>query len=91
MSDERVTDRLLALLKNESGIKMVQPMKETVKVDQINKDSGEKGQTWDEILDTFNKRLTYLTNIQNAAAEESAGLLEQLKELKSREEIAPKK
>ncbi|XP_012523796.1 uncharacterized protein LOC105829478 isoform X2 [Monomorium pharaonis] len=39
VSGERVTDRLLALLKNESGIKEVQFIKETVKVDQINKDS----------------------------------------------------
>ncbi|XP_011173087.2 uncharacterized protein LOC105205418 isoform X1 [Solenopsis invicta] len=91
VSGEQVTDRLLTLLKNEvSGIKQGQSIQETVKVNEIDKDSGEKGQTWNEIWDAFNKQLMHLTNIQTAAAEESARLIEQMKEFKLREEMAKK-
>lgn len=87
---ERVTDKLLTLLKDESD-KKEQPMEKTIKIDQINKDSDESEQTWDEVLNKLNERLVYLANIQNAAAEESAQLLSQLKKLKPREESASKK
>lgn len=87
VSSERVTDKLLALLKNDSDVKKVQPTEEPIKIDQtLNKNSDEKIQVWDEMLSKFNERLNYLTSVQNAAAEESAQLLEQLRELKLRKE-----
>ncbi|XP_077278447.1 uncharacterized protein LOC143906310 [Temnothorax americanus] len=76
VSGERVTDKLLALLKNESSAKKVQPTEKTTK----NKNLGEKEPALDEILSKFD-RLTYLAEIQNTAAEESAQILQQLKDL----------
>lgn len=90
MSNDRVTDNLLALLKNELSVKKVQ-RKEEIKIDQINKDSDEKGSALDEISSKLNERLAYLTEIQDAITKESARILEQLKELKLREENALKK
>lgn len=87
-SNDRVTDKLLALLKNES-IKKIQPTKE-IKIDQMNK-IPDKESALDEMLSKYNERLVYLTEIQNAAARESAQILEQLKELKLRKEIALRK
>ncbi|XP_071574232.1 uncharacterized protein [Temnothorax nylanderi] len=84
VSGERVTDKLLALLKNESSAKKVQPTEKTTKLEQMNKDLGEKEPALDEILSKFDDRLTYLAEIQNAAAEESARILQQLKNLKLR-------
>lgn len=91
-SSERVTNKFLALLKQESSVKKVQPIEET-RIDQMNKDKDlrEKEPTWDEILSKYNERLSYLTNIQSAAAEESAQILEHLKELQLREEIVLRK
>lgn len=90
VSNDRVTDNLLALLKNELSVKKVQ-RKEEIKIDQINKDSDEKGSALDEISSKLNERLAYLTEIQDAITKESARILEQLKELKLREENALKK
>lgn len=63
---------------------------EGTKIDQTNKDPYEK-EGWDEILTKYNERLSYLTDLQNAAAEESAQILQQLEELKLCEEIASRK
>lgn len=63
---------------------------EEVKIDQMNKVS-DKTSALDEMLSKYNERLAYLTEIQNTAAKESAQILEQLKELKLREETALRK
>jgi len=86
VSSVRVNE-LLTLLKGESSIEKVQPVKNTTKNDQISKNSGEKGSTSAELFKQFNERLAYLRDIQNTAAEESARLFEQLKELKLYEEM----
>ncbi|CAL1679088.1 unnamed protein product [Lasius platythorax] len=90
-ASERVTDKLLALLKNNSDVKKVESVEEIGKISQNNKDSGERGLKWDDVFDKFNDRLAHLTDIQNAAAEESARLLKQLNELKVREGSTSKK
>lgn len=85
-TSERVTDKLLASLKSNSDMKKIDSVKDK-KISQNDKDSGdERGLRWDDAFNKFNDRLAYLTNIQNTAAEESAQLLKQLKELKLREE-----
>ncbi|KAL0117787.1 hypothetical protein PUN28_008881 [Cardiocondyla obscurior] len=82
-SGERVTDKLLALLKSESSMKKKQPKEEIpAKPDEKLPAS--------HILSRMNERLTYLNGIQNAAAKESAQILKQLKELKLCEEIKNK-
>jgi len=91
VSGVRVTNELLTLLKGESNIEKVQPVKNTTKSDQISKNSDEKGLISAEIFKQFNERLAYLRDIQNTAAEESARLFEQLKELKLYEEMVLKK
>lgn len=86
-TSERGTDKLLALLKSNSDVKKIDSIKDkNKKISQSDKDSGERGLKWDDVFNKFNDRLAYLTDIQNAAAEESAQLLRQLKELKLREE-----
>lgn len=90
-SKERVTDTLLALLQNESSAKK-QSMNNTVKIDQINKSFGVKGPVLDKIFDQFTERLAYLNDIQSTAAEESARLSQQLKDLKElRDQMASRK
>ncbi|XP_011869958.1 PREDICTED: uncharacterized protein LOC105563190 [Vollenhovia emeryi] len=79
-SGERVTDKLLALLKEEPSVK--KPTEEPLKIDQMIKNPDEKGPAWEQVLSKVNDRLTYLTDVQNAAAEESAQILKQLEELK---------
>ncbi|XP_072761386.1 uncharacterized protein [Anoplolepis gracilipes] len=84
-ASERITDKLLALLKNKEDVRKVESVEE-ISVKQNYKDSGERGLNWDDVFNQFNDRLAYLTDIQTAVAEESAQLLKQLKELKLREE-----
>lgn len=73
---ERHTDRLLEILKNKSGVKKVQDMENTIKIQQNYKNSGEKES--DDIFDQIDERLVHLKNV----AKESARLVEQLEELK---------
>lgn len=89
-ASERVTDKLLAFLKNNSDVKKVESVEEIKKISQNDRDLGEKGLKWDDVFDQFNDRLAYLTDIQNTAAEESAQLLKQLKELKLRDDSTKK-
>ncbi|XP_024880955.1 uncharacterized protein LOC112460489 [Temnothorax curvispinosus] len=81
VSGDRVTDKLLALLKNESSAKKVQPTEKTTMLEQMKKDLGEKEPALNEILSKFDDQLTYVAEIQNAAAEENARILQQLKDL----------
>ena len=87
---ERVTDKLLALLKSNSNVTKVEPVKK-INIDQNDKYLNGKEVKWNEVNDEFFDRLAYLKDIQSAAAEESAQLLKQLKELKLREEPIPRK
>lgn len=87
-TSERVTE-LLATIKGD--IKKVEIVEEIGKANQNDKDLDERGLNWSDVLKKFNDRLVYLTDIQNTAAEESARLLRQLKELKLREEAPSKK
>ncbi|XP_050454693.1 uncharacterized protein LOC126853187 [Cataglyphis hispanica] len=89
-TSERVTDKLLGYLKSNSDDKKVEFVEEIKKISQNDRDS-EKELKWDDVFNKFNDRLAYLTDIQNAAAEESALLLKQLKELKLRNEPNLKK
>lgn len=50
--------------------KNIQSMKETMKIDQINKNLGKKGLAR-EILSKFNEKLIHQIDIQNVAAEKS--------------------
>jgi len=84
-ASERITDKMLALLKSNSDVKKVDSIKDIKKINQ-NEDSDERGLKCDDVFKKFNDRLAYLTDIQTAVAEESAQLLKQLKELKLREE-----
>lgn len=80
-------NKLSAMLKrNLDGIK-IDPATEMKKTDK----ETDENLTWDEIFSTFNERLAHLTDIQNAAAEESARLLKQLKDLKLHQDSVPKK
>lgn len=90
-TSERVTDKLLAVLKSNTDVKKVESVEEIKKISQNDTDSGEKELKWDDVFNKFNDRLAYLTDIQNTAAEESAQLLKQLKELKLRNEPNLKK
>ena len=91
MSNERVTDTLLALLKDESSAKE-QFMNDTVKTNQITKNFDEKGPVLDEIFNQFTERLAYLNDIQSTAAVESARVSQQLKDLKElRDQMALRK
>lgn len=93
-TSERITDKLLAFLKSKesnSDVKKVESIEEIKKISQNDRDSSEKGLKWDDVFNKFNDRLAYLTDIQNTAAEESAQLLKQLKELKLRNEPNLKK
>lgn len=85
-ASEQVTDKLLALLKSNSDVKKVESVEKIKKIDQNDKDSDERESKWNDVFNKFNDRLVYLSDIQNTAAEESAQLLKQLKELKLREE-----
>lgn len=73
-------DYLSTFLKNLNATKSVK--------EQFNQNDKDLSQTeWDKMFDRFN----FLTNVQNAAAEESALLLQRLSKLKLRQEIPPKK
>lgn len=84
-ASERITDKMLALLKSNSDVKKVDSIKDIKKINQ-HEESDERELKCDDVFKKFNDRLAYLTDIQNAVAEESAQLLKQLKELKLREE-----
>ncbi|XP_012217128.2 uncharacterized protein [Linepithema humile] len=73
-------DDLSTLLKNLNAMKAAKE-----ELNRNDKDLSQK--EWDEMFDRFN----ILTNVQNAAAEESAQLLQQLSKLKLRQEVPPKK
>jgi len=82
VSYERDDDPLTSFIKNLNATKM-ESIKE--ELDQNNKYVSQK--EWNDMFDRFN----ILTNVQNAAAEESAQLLQQLSKLKLRQEVSPKK
>ncbi|KAL6431380.1 hypothetical protein ACFW04_007188 [Cataglyphis niger] len=90
-TSKQVTDKLLGYLKSNSDIKKIESVEEIKKISQNDRDSSEKELKWDDVFNKFNDRLAYLTDIQNTAAEESAQLLKQLKELKLRNEPNLKK
>ncbi|EZA55886.1 hypothetical protein DMN91_011320 [Ooceraea biroi] len=86
VSQTRDVDKLSAFLKNNLDFAKMGSAANTKKMNK-----GDDNLTWEEVFTTFNERLTFLTDIQSTAAEESARLLKQLKDLKLHQETGPKK